>query len=66
MLETGIIRSANPGCFHYLPLGLKSLNKLIKIVENEMLKISGQKILFPALISSTLWKQSGMYYHGIF
>lgn len=60
MLELGIIRQAIPGCFHFLPLGLKSLNKLIKIVENEMKKIGGQNILFPGLTSSSLWKESGI------
>lgn len=60
MLELGLIRSANPGCFHFLPLGLRSLNKLIRIVEDEMSKIGGQKVLFPGLVNSKLWRQSGM------
>lgn len=59
MYELGIIRQANSGCFHFLPLGIKSLSKLIKIVENEMFKIGGQKVLFPSLINSRLWRQSG-------
>lgn len=59
MCELGIIRPANPGCFHFLPLGIKSLNKLIKIVDDQMFKIGGQKVLFPGLINSRLWKQSG-------
>lgn len=60
MLELGIIRQANPGCFHFLPLGLKALSKLIKIVDDEMLKIGGQRVLFPGLINTKLWKQSGI------
>ncbi|KAJ8943704.1 hypothetical protein NQ314_009677 [Rhamnusium bicolor] len=59
MLELGIIQQANPGSFHFLPLGLKSLNKLMKIVDNEMFKIGGQKIMFPSLINCKLWKSSG-------
>lgn len=59
MLELGIIRQSSPGCFNFLPLGLRSLNKLIKIVENEMAKIGGQKVLFPGIINSKLWKKSG-------
>lgn len=61
MLELGIIRPSNPGCFHFLPLGLKSLNKLIKIVEHEMFKIEGQRVLFPGLITSRIWEKSGMW-----
>ncbi|KAJ8945695.1 hypothetical protein NQ318_012414 [Aromia moschata] len=44
MLELGIIHQAIPGCFHFLPLGIKSLNKLVRIVDEEMSKIGGQKI----------------------
>ncbi|KAJ8984706.1 hypothetical protein NQ317_004967 [Molorchus minor] len=59
MLELGIIQQAVPGCFHFLPLGMKSLEKLIRIVDSEMLKIEGQKVMFPGLIDSKLWKTSG-------
>ncbi|CAG9818263.1 unnamed protein product [Phaedon cochleariae] len=59
MLELGIIQQANPGCFHFLPLGLKSFNKLVKIVDRAMFNIGGQKVLFPTLINSKMWKRSG-------
>ncbi|XP_023021392.2 prolyl-tRNA synthetase 2-like protein, mitochondrial [Leptinotarsa decemlineata] len=59
MLDLGFIQQASPGCFHFLPLGLKSLNKLIKIVDDEMFKICGQKVLFPGLTNDKLWKNSG-------
>lgn len=60
MLELGIIQQANPGSFHFLPLGIKSLNKLKVIVDDEMCKIGGQKVMFPSLINTKLWKNSGM------
>ncbi|CAH1975649.1 unnamed protein product [Acanthoscelides obtectus] len=59
MLELGIIHQATPGCFHFLPLGLKALDKLIKIVDSEMQTIGGQKMLFSELTNSRLWKMSG-------
>lgn len=59
MLELGIIQQSIPGCFHLLPLGVKSLDKLIKIIDNEMFKIGGQKVLFPTLTNSKLWNESG-------
>nr|CAI5818333.1 unnamed protein product [Callosobruchus analis] len=58
MLELGIIHQATPGCFHFLPLGLRALEKLVKIVDNEMLMIGGQKILFSELTNTQLWKKS--------
>lgn len=59
MLELGIIQQANPGSFHFLPLGIKSLNKLKKIVDDEMFKLGGQKVMFPSLINTKLWESSG-------
>ncbi|XP_030753116.1 probable proline--tRNA ligase, mitochondrial [Sitophilus oryzae] len=59
MLELGILQQANTGCFHYLPLGLKSLNKLINLVDEELQNIGGQKMIFPTLVKSDLWEKSG-------
>ncbi|CAG9772601.1 unnamed protein product [Ceutorhynchus assimilis] len=58
MLELGIIHQAVPGCFHYLPLGMKALSKLINLVDEEMQSIGGQKIIFPTLVKSELWEKS--------
>lgn len=49
---TGIVR--------FLPLGLKVLKKITKIIEEEMDKIALQ-IELPFLQSSELWKKSGRY-----
>ncbi|XP_066141936.1 probable proline--tRNA ligase, mitochondrial [Euwallacea fornicatus] len=59
MLEVGIIHQALPGCFHILPLGLKSLNKIINIVDEEMENIGCQKIILPTLVKAELWEKSG-------
>ncbi|XP_066251406.1 probable proline--tRNA ligase, mitochondrial [Euwallacea similis] len=59
MLEMGIIHQALPGCFHILPLGLKSLNKITNIVDEEMGNIGCQKIILPTLIKAELWEKSG-------
>lgn len=61
MLELGIIHQANPGCFHYLPLGVRALNKLVNIIDTEMQSIGGQKLIFPTLVKSDLWTQSGIF-----
>jgi prolyl-tRNA synthetase len=46
--------------FTFLPLGLRSLEKLKKIVDEEM-KIAGcQKLQLPLLISGSLWKKTGI------
>lgn len=59
MLDMGIIRHANPGCYHLLPLGLRSVEKLTKIIDEEMQSIGAQKLALPYLTSSELWKKTG-------
>lgn len=60
MLELGIIKPASMGSYHFLPLGMRVLDKLSKIVDCEMSKIGGQKVLFPTLTNAKLWKATGI------
>ncbi|KAF2901000.1 hypothetical protein ILUMI_05184 [Ignelater luminosus] len=59
MLELGIIRQASPGSFHFLPLGLRALEKLIRLVDLEMSRIGAQKVMFPTLTNAKLWESTG-------
>lgn len=61
MLDLGIIRHANTGLFHYLPLGVRALEKMTKIVDDEMQNIGAQKICLPTLTAAELWKKTGKY-----
>jgi len=60
MQDLGVIHQASTGVFHLLPLGERSLRKLINIVDDEMSKISAQKLLLPLLTLGELWKVTGM------
>jgi prolyl-tRNA synthetase len=60
MLELGVIRQASAGAFHLLPLGERSLRKLISIVDDEMSKIDAQKLMLPLLTPGELWKTTGL------
>lgn len=59
MLELGIMRQSSPGCFNMLPLGIRALEKLIRIVDEGMDSIGAQKVEFPSLINQKLWSTSG-------
>jgi hypothetical protein len=59
MLDLGVIRQASAGAFYLLPLGERSLQKLISIVDDEMDKIDAQKLLLPLLTPGELWKATG-------
>jgi prolyl-tRNA synthetase len=61
MLELGLIRQSANGLYHLLPLAQRSLDKLICIINKNMMDIGAQKISMPVLIQSSLWKKSGVY-----
>ncbi|KOC71020.1 putative proline--tRNA ligase, mitochondrial [Habropoda laboriosa] len=47
--------------YAFLPLGLRVLNKLTTLVDNEMDKIGAQKLLLPALTPVHLWKKTDRF-----
>ncbi len=50
LIRAGYVRPIGPGLYSWLPLGLRVLRKIEKIVRDEMTAIGGQEILFPALL----------------
>src|SRR5665213_1171120 len=60
LLRAGYIRQLGAGIYSYLPLGQRSLNKIVAIVREEMDKI-GQEFLLPALNPAEIWQESGRW-----
>jgi prolyl-tRNA synthetase len=60
LLRAGYIRQLGAGIYSYLPLGQRSLNKIIAIVREEMDQI-GQEFLLPALNPREVWEESGRW-----
>jgi prolyl-tRNA synthetase len=50
LIRAGYIRPVGPGLYSWLPLGLRVLRKIERIVREEMNAIGGQEILLPALL----------------
>ncbi len=65
LFELGFIQQASPGMFTFLPLGLRVLNKLQKIIDNELHQIGCQKVTLPTLTSGELWKKTGILYYQL-
>ena len=61
LLRAGMIRQLGAGAYTYLPLGFRVLNKVVKIVREEMDAAGAQELLMPALQPIELWKESGRY-----
>ncbi len=61
MLRAGMIRQLSSGVYIFLPLGLRTLNKITRIVKEEMDRAGGQELLLPALHPGELWKETGRW-----
>ena len=61
LLRAGLIRKLAGGVYTFLPLGLRALRKVEKIVREEMDRADGLEVLMPALQPPEIWQQSGRY-----
>ncbi|QSP93623.1 proline--tRNA ligase [Marinobacter salinisoli] len=61
MLRAGMIRKLAAGLYTWLPMGLRTLRKVERIVREEMDKSGGQEVLMPAVQPSELWEESGRW-----
>jgi len=61
MLRAGMIRKLASGLYTWLPMGLRVLRKVDRIVREEMDKSGGQEMLMPAIQPAELWQESGRW-----
>ncbi len=61
LLRAGMVRQLGAGAYTYLPLGHRVLNKVVRIVREEMDAAGALELLMPALQPIELWKESGRY-----
>ena len=59
MLRSGMILQVTSGVYSYLPLALRSIQKIEQIVREEMNAANGQEVLMPALQPLEIWQQTG-------
>src|SRR3978361_303541 len=61
MLRAGMIRQEAAGIYAFLPLGLRVLNKICRIVREEQDRAGAIELLMPTIQSADLWGESGRY-----
>jgi prolyl-tRNA synthetase len=61
LLRAGMIRQVTSGVYNWLPLGLKVLKKVEKIVREEMDRAGAQEILMPMVQPAELWQETGRW-----
>ncbi len=59
MIRAGLVRKVASGTYTYLPLGWRSLKKIIAIVREEMDRAGALEILVPSMQPLELWDQTG-------
>jgi prolyl-tRNA synthetase len=62
MLRAGMIRKVAAGIYTYLPLGLRSIQKLEAIVRDEMERAGSVELLMPAIQPAELWMESKRWF----
>ncbi len=61
LVRGAFIRKVTAGVFNYLPLGKRVLDKVWKIVREEMDSIEAQEMLMPIIQPAELWKTTGRW-----
>ena len=58
LIRAGYVHKEMAGVYSYLPLGLRTLNKIVGIVREEMNAIGGQEMVMTALQDKTVWERT--------
>jgi prolyl-tRNA synthetase len=61
MLRAGLIRKVAAGVYTYLPLGLRVIRKVERIIREELNKAGAQEVLMPIASPAELWQETGRW-----
>lgn len=61
LIRAGYIHKEMAGVYSFLPLGLRTLNKIVGVIREEMNAIGGQELHMSALQDKGVWKASGRW-----
>jgi prolyl-tRNA synthetase len=61
LVRASLVKKLSGGLYTYMPLGMRSLNKVAQIVREEMDRAGAQEIVMPILQPAELWKTSGRW-----
>src|SRR5271167_731959 len=61
MLRAGLIRRLSAGLYSWLPMGLRTLRKVERIVREEMDRAGALEVVMPVFQPAELWQESGRW-----
>ncbi|MFD1547920.1 proline--tRNA ligase [Nonomuraea guangzhouensis] len=61
LVRAGYVRRVAPGIYSWLPLGKMVMENVAKVVREEMNRMGGQEVLFPALLPREYYEATGRW-----
>jgi len=61
MLRAGFVRQLAAGIYIYLPLGQRVMERVCRIIREEMTAVGAQEITMPVVLPAEIWQQSGRW-----
>jgi prolyl-tRNA synthetase len=61
MVRGGYLRKVAAGVYSFLPLGWRVVQKIQRIIREEMNRSGAQEVFLPAVIPAELWQESGRW-----
>jgi prolyl-tRNA synthetase len=61
MMRGGYLRKVAAGIYSFLPLGWRVVQKISRIVREEMNRAGASEVFLPAIIPAELWQESGRW-----
>jgi prolyl-tRNA synthetase len=61
MVRGGYLRKVAAGVYSFLPIGWRVIQKISRIIREEMNQAGAQEVLLPTVIPAELWQESGRW-----
>lgn len=61
MIRSGMIKKLAAGVYTYMPLGLRVIRKIEKIIREEMVRAGSIELLMPMIQPAELWQETGRW-----
>ncbi len=61
LIRAGFVDKVGAGIYTFLPLGLRVMDKILKIIREEINSTGGQEVLMPALLPREVWETTGRW-----
>ena len=61
LVRAGFVRRAAAGIYSFLPMGMRILDKIKRIIRDELDRAGAEEVLLPLVVPAELWQESGRW-----